>query len=101
MDLDIWRYCSRGRGEECDHKGFRLYSIHDLTRLALPEHWWYQLNEHGEGHAIQPPIKIKPILSWSPKKQIMEDNKLCKAPRLPIEKLCVDLLKRPCNMYNL
>ena len=33
----------------------------------LPPDWWYFLNEHGEGKKVDFPMKIKPVLGWSPK----------------------------------
>lgn len=101
MDFDIWRYVINGKGKESDHKGFWMYSIRDMCRLHLPDNWWYSLNLHGEGHAILPPLKIKQVLSWTCKHQILEDNILTQAPRMPIEKLCIDILRRPCNINNL
>ena len=101
MDLDIWRYVSRGRGELSYHKGFMLHTTQEMSRLPLPDKWWYWLNTHGEGYAIDPPIKLKQILSWTPKKHVPENGKLSQAPQLPIEKLCLDMLKRPCNIENL
>ena len=101
MDLDIWRYVSHGKGQESNHRGFKLFTKADLSRLSLPDQWWYYLNSHGEGRAIEPPLKIKAILSWTPKKNIYKGNKLSQAPQLPIEKLCLEMLKRPCNVNNL
>ena len=37
-----------------------MYSLSDLSRLPLPEHWWYYLSlEHGQEHAVKFPLKIK------------------------------------------
>ncbi len=101
MDLDIWRYVSHGKGKASQHKGFKLFALDDLSRLPLPDQWWYWLNVHSEGQAILPPLKIKPVLSWTAKKHVFKDNKLSQAPQVPIEKLCLDLLKHPCNVNNL
>jgi len=79
-----------------------LYSKHDFERFtALPEHWWYYLDEHGEGRAVDFPIKIKPLLTWSPAHHIKRAGRLVKAPRFPIEKLSVTMVKRACNLQNL
>jgi hypothetical protein len=101
MDLDIWRYIIHGKGTESNHKWFWLYAIEDMCRMQLPEYWWYTLNLHGEGEAIMPPFKIKPILSWTPYHQIIRDGLLTQAPKMPIEKLCIDSVRRPCNVNNL
>jgi hypothetical protein len=69
--------------------------------MLLPEQWWYTLNTHGEGHAIRPPLKIKQVLSWTPKHQILKNGKLTEGAQMPIERICIDFVKRSCNMYNL
>jgi hypothetical protein len=70
----------------------------DMHRLKfLPESWWFVLNGHGEGSAVDFPIKVKPVLSWSPSCYMPKEGKLCKAPRLPNEKLCISVIKKPCN----
>lgn len=101
IDLDIWRYITHGKGKESDHKGFWLYSIEDMSRMQLPETWWYILNTHGEVHAIKPPLKIKQVLKWTPKHQILENSKLTPGLQMPIEKICIDFVKRPCNIKNI
>ena len=79
-----------------------MYSKHDFERFtALPEHWWYYLDEHGEGRAVYFPIKIKPLLTWSLAHHIKRAGRLVKAPRVPIQKLSVTMMKRACNLQNL
>lgn len=79
-----------------------MYSVPDLTRLhKLPNNWWYFLNDHGEGQAVKQPLKIKPLLTWTPKKNMLTEGKLVPAPRMPLEKLCVDILRRACDVHNL
>ena len=75
MELDIWRYITNGRGLDSNHKGYKLFSIEDMSRLPLPEHWWYYLNDaHGEGHTVKPPLKIKAVLSWTAKHKICKND---------------------------
>ena len=81
MDLDIWRYITQGKGRESGHKGYRLYSIEDMSRMQLPDQWWYTLNTYGEGYAIRPPLKMKRVLSWTPKHQIVKNGKLTHGPQ--------------------
>ena len=101
FDLDLWRYVNNNRGCNSQHKGYKLYSIEDLALLKLPEHWWNYLNDHGQGQAVKPPLKIKPVLSWTPATQVFKDGKLIVRKRMPIEKLCVNILRRPCDTTNL
>ena len=56
-------------------------------------HWWYYMSEHGEGMAIDFPLKIKPVLSWSPSHSIVKQGIVCKAPRFPVKKLCITVVK--------
>ena len=101
FDLDLWRYVSNNRGCNSQHKGYKLSCIEDLALLKLPEHWWNYLNEHSQGQAVKPPLKIKPILSSTPATQVFKDDKLIVRQRMPLEKLCVDILRRPCDTTNL
>ena len=55
MDHDIWRYVTHGHGEDSLHKGFKLFTKDDLSRLPLPDQWWYYLDAHCQVHAVQPP----------------------------------------------
>ena len=100
--LDVWRYISYRKGTASQHRGHVLYSKHDFARLTtLPEYWWYYLNQHGEGVAVDFPIKIKPVLTWSPVQHVKKAGKLVKASQFPIEKLCVTVVKRACDINNL
>jgi hypothetical protein len=79
-----------------------LYSKNDFGRFkALPDYWWYYLDQHGEGKALDFPIKIKPIVSWSPIQYIVKSGKFVKASRFPVEKLCITIAKRACNIDNI
>ena len=102
MDLDLWRYVSFNRGAESQHAGYQLYQIEDFSRFEkLPQNWWYFLNRDGEGQAVKSPLKIKPVLSWTPAIQVFTGSKLLPSPRMPLEKICVDILRRPCGVENL
>ena len=102
VDLDIWRYVTFGNGVASEHRGHYLFQKNDLGKLKyLPENWWYQVNDDGQGTAVKFPIKIKPILSWSSSRYMKKDRKLVKAPRFPLEKLCITIIRRACNINNL
>lgn len=102
MRLDVWRFVVHQRGKESNHRGHLMLEKNDVSRLKfLPNNWWYFLNENGEGKAVDFPIKVKPVLSWSPLTFELCKGKLCQAPRMPLEKLKLYILKRPCNVNNL
>ena len=102
MDLDIWRYVVEGKGERCSHRGHYLYQKRDFSRFCnLPADSWYYLAATGEGTSCRFPIKAKPILAWTPQKYVVDDGKLVKSPRIPVEKISITFARRPCNQTNL
>lgn len=102
MDLDLWRYFSFNRGAESQHTGYQLYQIEEFSWFEkVPQNWWYFLNRDGEGQAVKPPLKIKPVLSWTPAIQVFREGTLMPSPRMSLEKMCVDILRRPCGVDNL
>ena len=101
MDLDVWHYVSVGKGTPSQHRGFTLFNIGDMRLLQLPENWWYYLDNLGDGQAIDPPFKVRPFISWTPSTNILIAGKLKPSPKMPQEKLCIDINKRRCNLENL
>lgn len=102
MDLDIWRFVSSGRGIASRHRGHLLLEKDELARLKfLPGNWWYHLNQDGDGVAIDFPLKVKPILSWSPKTFVKRNGSLVEARRFPIEKVCLTVIRKACTAENL
>lgn len=97
MDLDIQRYLWRGKGVALEHKGYTLYNREDFSRFTtLPNSWWYHLDSNGQATAIDFPLKMKSILSWTPAHYIKEGGKLKKGPVAPIEKLKLHFAKKAC-----
>jgi hypothetical protein len=102
LELDCWRYITQGKGTPSHHRGHYLYNRSDFGRLPmLPPDWWYYFNEHGEGKKIDFPMKIKPVIGWSPKKHVFDGKNIVPGPRFPIEKLSVSFARLPCNKTNL
>ena len=70
-----------------------MYSKKDFSRFKwLPDSWWYYLNEHGEGNAVDFPIKIKAVLSWSPAHFIKKVQLFCSPLRV--------FKNNPCNFLK-
>ena len=102
MALDVWRYITHNKGKASQHKGFMLYEKDDFDRFeTLPCHWHYCLNVHGEGTAVDFPLKIKPLLSWIPSHYVVDRNKLQIAPKIPVEKVVTHLVKQQCNVSTI
>lgn len=102
MHLDVWRFLSYKKGTGSQHRGHVLYCKNDFVRFTtLPMYWWYYLDMHGEGKAVDFPLKIKPVLTWSPAHHYRKGGKLVQASQFPMEKLCITLIKRACDIDNL
>lgn len=103
MDLDIWRYISNTKGIPSEHKGHTLYQKEDFNLFCtLQSNWWFYLDQNLQGQAIDFPLKIKPILSWTSKTYVCDCNgNPIPAPRMPIEKLCITMAKRACSADTL
>ena len=99
--MDTWRYISHNKGTISEHRKF--YERDELTKFKyLPDHWWLFMNEHGEGKAIDFPMKIKHVLSWTPAHYVdTKGNKLIHANRIPLEKLCITTARKSCDMNNM
>ena len=64
IDLDVWHYVTRNKGEKSNHKGHTLYRREDFQSFeGLPNDWYFVLNQHGEGILIDFPLKAKPLVS--------------------------------------
>ena len=57
--------------------------------------WDHCLDKNGDGVVIKFPVKIRTLLSWSPKVLIIQNGILRSAPRMPQEKLLVDFVRQP------
>ncbi|KAK2555972.1 hypothetical protein P5673_022259 [Acropora cervicornis] len=94
MDLEIWRYFMNRRGNKSQNGG------HLFTSLSIEG----IMSEHSDGIAVHLLINVKPVLSWSPFHLIISyfsNGKVYKAQQFPLDKLCITIVKRPCNINNL
>ena len=101
IDLDLQRWLWKGKGTPSQHKGYKLYENADFCHLILPETWWYYLDRNGEGRAISFPLKMKSVLSWTPKHFTIENGDFKQVARLPIEKLRVHIARQACCVETL
>lgn len=101
MDLDVWRYIVKDKGVPSLHKGFCMYQRSDFARLPLTQHWDYCFNAHSEGRAVDFPLKAKEVLSFTAEHYFSDKGTLKLAPKVPIEKVCIDFIKKACNIVNI
>ena len=102
--LDVWRYLTTDKIREANGSGpYLLEKIDFQSFFSSPNHWYYVLNQHGEGAAVDFPMKVKPFLSKSGAKNFIVDNNgtLCKAPISYVEKISIYFVKRACNVSNI
>lgn len=102
IDFDVQRYLWGDRGIVSEHPGYKLYNKEDFFRFTtLPESWWYCLDLHGQGKAVDFPLKMKSILSSTPVQYIKENGTLKQAPRAPVEKVKIHFCKKACDSRKL
>ena len=101
MELDVWHYITMNKGTPSEHIGYKMYEKQDFQRFdSLPPDWYYWLDQHGERKSIDFPMKAKPTVSWTTSKYIMNNGKLVKAPKLPVEKISLTIVKRACDINS-
>ena len=62
IDFDVQRYLWGDGGVVSEHAGYKLYNKEDFLHFtSLPESWWYYLDLHGQGKAVDFPSKMKPL----------------------------------------
>lgn len=91
-----------GKGDAVERGAF-LFQKEDFNMFeGLPNHWYYYLNEHGTGRAIDFPIKIRPFLSKSSSKDFVVggNGTIVKAPIIYQEKLSIYFVKKACHTDN-
>lgn len=102
IDFDVQRYLWGDRGVVSEHPGYKLYNKEDFFRFTtLPESWCYYLDLHGQGKAVDFPLKMKPLLSWTPVQYIKENGMLKQAPQAPVEKVIIHFYKKACDSIKL
>lgn len=91
MKHDIYRFCFQGKGTPSRDPKYSMFCLKDFERLLLPHHWWYILDEHGQGKAVHFPIKMKEFLGKSPKHYIVQGSDLVLAPSMVLEKVSLTI----------
>ena len=100
IDFDVQRYLWGERRVVSEHPGYKLYNKEDFLHFtSLPESWWYYLDLHGQDIAVDFPLKMKPLLSWTPVQYIKENGMLKQAPQVPVEKVIIHFLQESMQFY--
>jgi hypothetical protein len=77
-----------------------LYGKNHFTRFELPPYWYYYLNQLGEGIAVDFPVKVKTVLTYS-RKHHMFTSIVQIAPNFPVEKIVIHVNRKACNYTNI
>lgn len=95
---DCFRFLLGGKGRPTqDGKGVLLDKA-DFASLNLPLGWDQCLDKNGDGVAIQYPVRIDPHLSWSAQRLASYNGELVDKPRMPLEKLTIDFVRKPFSV---
>ena len=81
-----------------------MFEVEDFLRLKYSLSIGGIMSEHSEGIAVHFLVNVKPVLSWSSFHLFIyyfSNGKVYKAQKFPLEKLCMTIGKRPCNINNL
>lgn len=99
FQLDVWRHLTSNKQSVT---GAYLFEKNDFSSFILPLHWYYTLNEHGQGVRVDFPVKIRPFLAKGNSKAYVVDGEgqLQPSPRLYTE-MSVYFVIRACNIGNL
>ena len=96
IDHDIIRYGFNGKGKKTADGAAMLYGKNYFTRFELPPYWYYYLNQLGEGIAVDFPVKVKTVLTYS-RKRHMFTSIMQIAPNFPVEKIVIYVNRKACN----
>lgn len=59
------------------------------------------LDSNGDGVRIKFPVKVQPVLSWSPKMSVVGDCGLTQVPQMPNQKVTIDFVWQPFSILNM
>ena len=86
MDHDVFRFLVKGKGRQAENfPGSLLLEKEDFSRFNMNQYWWYNLNNNGQGRAVNFPIRAKHILRWSSKQYVAINGHISLAPQKPVE----------------
>ena len=97
---DCYRHCFYGKGRLSQDGKSLFLDKQDFGEFNFFTGWDHCLDTNGDGIIIKYPIKIRSLLSWSPKVSVIQNGILTPAPRMPQEKLLVDFIRQPFSVLS-
>ena len=89
--LDVFRYLFKDKGSG------KLYERTDFNSEYFSEGWWFVQDKNGDGCCIDFPIKLRPVVKFSPKVYSKSsDGRIVEKLRSYSEMVHITLLKRRC-----
>jgi hypothetical protein len=103
LSHDIWRFLFYNKGRPAQHhSGWTCLEKEDFSRLQLPPYWWYAFDQHGQGHAVSFPMRVKPVLTYSSKRYIRDrQGNTVMAPRKPVETIAFFIARCQRSVANI
>ena len=65
----------------------------DFSKLGMTDGWDTWVDQHGQGFAVEYPIRVQKVVRSSPQSYKLQDGKLQKAPCVKCEWVSIDFLK--------
>lgn len=94
LELDIWCYVTFKKGRASEHHGHFCFLSKNYPDLST--------SQHTGGTLQMNMVKVLPLISQSKSNHyLVKKGHIVKATRLPLEKLCITIAKRPCNVNTL
>lgn len=97
---DCYRHCFYGKGRLSQDGKSVFLDKHDFGDFNFFTGWDHCADTNGDGVIIKYPIKVRSLLSWSPKVSVIQNGILTPAPRMPQEKLLVDFIRQPFSVLS-
>ena len=95
---DCFRYLFNGKGRQSKDKKYILLEKDDFSRCVLGYNWDIVLDIIGDGVMVKYPIKVRPLLTKSPKRFNIVNGTLQEGRRMLIEILSFDFIRQPVKV---
>lgn len=91
MPTDVFRFLFAEKGI-CDVRGYKEYSREDFDNKYFTGEWYVNYDEHGDGCAIEFPIRMKSFVTWTRCKGYSKQKEMQK--KLYFERLHIFVVKK-------
>lgn len=98
FDHDCFRFLFFGKGKQSRDKKSILLEKEDFINCNFVDNWDVVLDVNGDGVMIKYPVKVRTLLTKSPKSYTIINGTLQESRRMVIEKLAIDFVRQPSTV---